>query len=345
MARKNNADLTWNANKENARNPKFCLHSIFLSHKIDCNGEKFVEIAPTIWLEKEEKFVLWPPASKLKSFSKKGNILGKYVACEKVKIAEDTSNLKSASENHLEGRKQKHNRELSHPNVSSSSSEDEEENSILVLPPPMNDEGSTEVQLSTQINDNIPSINLPEVVNLEGEDIDVLLATSADINDLKKLIEGKSLLSYNTRIIKILERQNAEILEIRATLHNIRISNDGEVEADFSSIPHHHLETREHLEQTENWLKLADTNRDLLIEYLRIKGGDTVEKNTKKAFKKLVSPELARQINYTGKGGKIALKPLGIFSAVIESVRKNYPAATDNIIEKAAKDFFRFIKV
>ncbi|OXA56507.1 hypothetical protein Fcan01_09032 [Folsomia candida] len=291
MARKNNADLTWNANKENARNPKFCLHSIFLSHKIDCNGEKFVEIAPTIWLEEEEKFVLWPPASKLKSFSKKGNILGKYVACEKVKIAEDTSNLKSASENHLEGRKQKHNRELSHPNVSSSSSEDEEENSILVLPPPMNDEG------------------------------------------------------YNTRIIKILERQNAEILEIRATLHNIRISNDGEVEADFSSIPHHHLETREHLEQTENWLKLADTNRDLLIEYLRIKGGDTVEKNTKKAFKKLVSPELARQINYTGKGGKIALKPLGIFSAVIESVRKNYPAATDNIIEKAAKDFFRFIKV
>ncbi|OXA47291.1 hypothetical protein Fcan01_17779 [Folsomia candida] len=323
---------------------KFCII------QIDCNGEKFVEIAPTIWLEEEEKFVLWPPASKLKSFSKKGNlyplpswrrqtyqkILGKYdtwkVACEKVKIAEDTSNLESASENHLEGRKQKHNRELSHPNVSLSSSEDEEENSILVLPPPMNDEGSTEVQLSTQINDNIPSINLPEVVNLEGEDIGVLLANA-------------SFSSYNTRIIKILERQNAEILEIRATLHNIRISNDGEVEADFSSIPHHHLETREHLEQTENWLKFADANRDLLIEYLRIKGGDTVEKNTKRAFKKLVSPELARQINYTGKGGKITLKPLGIFSVVIESVRKNYPAATDNIIEKAAKDFFRFIKV
>lgn len=96
MARKNNADLTWNANKENARNPKFCLHSIFLSHKvssinfiskmsslqvnkfciiqIDCNGEKFVEIAPTIWLEEEEKFVFWPPASKLKSFSKKGTV-------------------------------------------------------------------------------------------------------------------------------------------------------------------------------------------------------------------------------------------------------------------------------
>ncbi|OXA46479.1 hypothetical protein Fcan01_18568 [Folsomia candida] len=132
---------------------------------------------------------------------------------------------------------------------------------------------------------------------------------------------------------------------MRATLHNIRISNDGEVEVNFSSIPHRYLETREHLEQTENWLELADANRDLLIEYLRIKGGDTVEKNTRRAFKKLVSPELARQINYTGKGGKIALKTLGIFSVVIESVRKNYPAATDNIIEKTAKHFFRFIKV
>ncbi|OXA54809.1 hypothetical protein Fcan01_10196 [Folsomia candida] len=232
MARKNNADLTWNANKESARDPTFCLYSMFLSHKvssinfiskmssiqvnkfciiqIDCNGEKFVEIAPTIWLEEEEKFVFWPPASKLKSFSKKGTvhplpswrrqtyqkILGKYdtwkLACEKVKIAEDTSNLGSAAENHLEGRRKKNSRELSHPNVSSSGSEDDEENSILVSPPPMNDEGSTEVQLSTQDSDNIPSVNQPEVINLEGQDIGVLLATSTDINDLKKLIEGKS---------------------------------------------------------------------------------------------------------------------------------------------------------
>ncbi|OXA54729.1 Phenylalanine--tRNA ligase beta subunit [Folsomia candida] len=320
--------------------------------QIDVKGTKLVEIVPLSWIDETEKVVCWPPAAKLKSLSKKGSslplpswrqqnfekILGKYasweIACEKLKVAEETSNIESDSEEEPPHRRRNNVPQAliegNPPKISSDSSGEEEEGDIAVVPP--------SVTLDSEATPpNHPPDSEVQLVNEEGGAI--LLTSFQEIQDLKKLILG-----FQKQCFEILERQNIDIKDIKSVLHNLKATNGDGPTADFSVIPTHPLNNKEELDILENWIRDAKANRDTLIDYLALTGGKTPQKNVRKLYKKFFVFSFARQINWTGKGGKISLKPLEFLGVVKEAVRRKHNTATDDDIESVSKDYFRFLK-
>ncbi|OXA39493.1 hypothetical protein Fcan01_25719 [Folsomia candida] len=239
-------------------------------------------------------------------------ILGSYGsfhdACLKLKQAEDTSNIESSQEDDIGIRRGQSTGDQPHPP----------------------DENNQQVAV-------VPEIPQPVIVQ---EDFDVeqdpklFLATAADTADIKSLIEG---------IFELLERQAEDIREIKAAIHTLRAnSQGGNLLPDYSIIPPLPIAGRLELVAFEDWLKSSDSHKKLLISYLSTTGGSNTDRNTRQVLLKLIGGSLRCQINYTGKGNKVALENLEILKILKDSVRTRYPVANDDEILGTAKNWFKY---
>jgi hypothetical protein len=69
---------------------------------------------------------------------------------------------------------------------------------------------------------------------------------------------------FQGKCLKLLEKQNLELLEIKAFLTNLKQGPQGGTAPDFSSIPSLPLRDEAALRQFETWLNL-EANRSLLV--------------------------------------------------------------------------------
>ncbi|OXA40088.1 hypothetical protein Fcan01_25119 [Folsomia candida] len=342
--------------------------------QFDSSGTKLVEIVPIIWIEEDQKEVFWPlcKGSALKTMVKKceivplpswtshtfEKILGSYGsfhdACLKLKQAEDTSNIESSQEDDIgirRGRRvQKKKDVVIESRDSSSDSELDLDNSLFLAPPTTQiSEDQFDITIeSTGDQPHPPDENnqqvavVPEIPQpvIVQEDFDVeqdpklFLATAADTADIKSLIEG---------IFELLERQAEDIREIKAAIHTLRAnSQGGNLLPDYSIIPPLPIAGRLELVAFEDWLKSSDSHKKLLISYLSTTGGSNTDRNTRQVLLKLIGGSLRCQINYTGKGNKVALENLEILKILKDSVRTRYPVANDDEILGTAKNWFKY---
>ncbi|XP_062597855.1 uncharacterized protein LOC134259266 isoform X2 [Saccostrea cucullata] len=101
------------------------------------------------------------------------------------------------------------------------------------------------------------------------------------------------------------------------------------------------LKSKEELEKLEDLL-LSSENTKNFVRSLSTIGGDNVKTNVRRLLAHLFSTDLAKTINWIGKGGKTAFSTLKVKD--ILTVRKNRlcPSATDAEIFDVAKTWFRF---
>ncbi|XP_035716584.1 uncharacterized protein LOC118439406 isoform X1 [Folsomia candida] len=303
-------------------------------------------------------------------------------ACLKLKQAEDTSNIESSQEDDIgirRGRRvQKKKDVVIESRDSSSDSELDLDNSLFLAPPTTQiseDQfditigkltGLTSIfiflniyifnlfccQESTGDQPHPPDENnqqvavVPEIPQpvIVQEDFDVeqdpklFLATAADTADIKSLIEG-----FMKKSFELLERQAEDIREIKAAIHTLRAnSQGGNLLPDYSIIPPLPIAGRLELVAFEDWLKSSDSHKKLLISYLSTTGGSNTDRNTRQVLLKLIGGSLRCQINYTGKGNKVALENLEILKILKDSVRTRYPVANDDEILGTAKNWFKY---
>ncbi|XP_035716612.1 uncharacterized protein LOC118439418 isoform X4 [Folsomia candida] len=301
-------------------------------------------------------------------------------ACLKLKQAEDTSNIESSQEDDIgirRGRRvQKKKDVVIESRDSSSDSELDLDNSLFLAPPTTQIKSTGDQPHPPDENNQqvavVPEIPQPVIVQ---EDFDVeqdpklFLATAADTADIKSLIEGMFLLICYTYYISIfmaitlittyfinlmlfriheksfelLERQAEDIREIKAAIHTLRAnSQGGNLLPDYSIIPPLPIAGRLELVAFEDWLKSSDSHKKLLISYLSTTGGSNTDRNTRQVLLKLIGGSLRCQINYTGKGNKVALENLEILKILKDSVRTRYPVANDDEILGTAKNWFKY---
>ncbi|CAG7823042.1 unnamed protein product, partial [Allacma fusca] len=104
------------------------------------------------------------------------------------------------------------------------------------------------------------------------------------------------------------------------------------------------MQTKEDVKLAEDWLTVP-TNRLKLLTRLSRLGGNTGDQAVRLCLGKLISPVLARCINYTGGGSnnKLEFRGLKLESLILDSVRKGklFQDYTDAAGKKAFINYFR----
>lgn len=156
-------------------------------------------------------------------------------------------------------------------------------------------------------------------------------------NCLEKLLTNVEELKVQTNInTRLLQSMNAKIEVV-----NGRNCEDQEtsssIEIDFP------LKTKEELEKLEDLLLSCETTKNL-VRSLSTIGGENIKTNVRRLLAYMFSTDLAKAINWIGKGGKTAFSTLKIKDVLTATVRKNRlcSSATDSEIFEVAKNWFRF---
>ncbi|CAL8068024.1 unnamed protein product [Orchesella dallaii] len=97
------------------------------------------------------------------------------------------------------------------------------------------------------------------------------------------------------------------------------------------------------LQQFDDWLLRDQDNFESVVAYCASFGGKNLGKIVTTILKKLISPELAKQINFIGANQKIAFSNLKLCEAVLESTRRNHGqrSSTEESIFAAIQNWFR----
>ncbi|CAL8121242.1 unnamed protein product [Orchesella dallaii] len=97
------------------------------------------------------------------------------------------------------------------------------------------------------------------------------------------------------------------------------------------------------LRQFDDWLLREPDNFESVVAYCASFGGKHLGKIVTTILKKLISPELAKQINFIGANQKIAFSNLKLCEAVLESTRRNHGqrSSTEESVFAATQNWFR----
>lgn len=155
-------------------------------------------------------------------------------------------------------------------------------------------------------------------------------ASAMDRKLLTQIEEIKVKVNLNTKLLHALMRK----------VDNIGSSNtEDNTELLDQTFP---LATRQDIHNLES--RLDEELKGNLIKILSGIGGETLKATVRRVLTYMIKNELAKQINWKGKGDKIAFSTLKLKDLLIKAVRKNRlcTLATESEIGNITKEWFRY---
>ncbi|CAG7702929.1 unnamed protein product, partial [Allacma fusca] len=139
----------------------------------------------------------------------------------------------------------------------------------------------------------------------------------------------------NQRFFKVVLNKLCTIEKDIAELKKLQIISEVGVNIEELELPDIPLKTRRDVQELQEWLLLVE-NRNKLTSMLARIGGHSAENFARNILSKLLSPDLSRQINYTGQNGKLQFQDSVVKDIILESVRRNpsYACFTDEQAKK-----------
>ncbi|XP_062576465.1 uncharacterized protein LOC134238352 isoform X2 [Saccostrea cucullata] len=144
--------------------------------------------------------------------------------------------------------------------------------------------------------------------------------------------------------VKVQTHHNTKLLQaIMKKLDGLSVADDATEEGANEININFPLTTKDMLLELEDNLQNENTVRKL-VKSLSTIGGENVKNSVRRLLGHMISNELAKTINWVGKGGKIAFSTLKLNNVLKATIRKNRLCATstDSEIAVIAKDWFRF---
>ncbi|XP_062620709.1 uncharacterized protein LOC134282321 [Saccostrea cucullata] len=147
-----------------------------------------------------------------------------------------------------------------------------------------------------------------------------------------------------THLEEIKVRVNLNTKLLHALLRKVdNVCTVGE-EGDESQDSYFPLSTRDGIEALENKLEERDGLSANLVKVLGGIGGDSLKSTVRRLLKYMIENDLAKQINWLGKGGKLAFSSLKVKEILIKGVRRDRlcSSATEAEVCHTAKEWFRY---
>lgn len=190
---------------------------------------------------------------------------------------------------------------------------------------------------------NTPSTSASQVLSPQSttlfETFKSPKAVSTSVMERKLLAtveEVKVQVHFNTKLLQTIVKK----------LDNISSANLEEMEEDVGGLDvTFPLTSKTELMQADEALQ-GDENRKKLARSLSTIGGENMKSSVRRLLTHMITNNLAQEINWMGKGEKVAFSKLNLLTVLKAAVRKNRlcASATDAEIASVAKDWFRFAK-
>ncbi|OXA40968.1 hypothetical protein Fcan01_24240 [Folsomia candida] len=181
-------------------------------------------------------------------------------------------------------------------------------------------------------------------------------ATSCETPSTKNKSNSDSFQKVVLRYLAEIRSTQKELIKRVANLENLvenlphssGLTTGRPNEVNFDTLPMFPLENEQQLTQLENQLEIEE-ERNNLVTYLSLIGGDDVKDTAKDIMKRIVHHSLALKITFTGKGDKTAFNIHSkLNECILFAVRRNRKGscktATEKEIREVIMDFFRYTR-